>query len=79
MEVFKAASNPKGGKLNIISGGDAKVYEFMKKVLSERAFQQQLVNSILKPITSGGVTMFKWILGKNIKILYTDIPENLTK
>jgi short-subunit dehydrogenase len=79
MEVFKAASNPKGGKLNIISGGDAKMYEFMKKVLSERAFQNQLVNSIIKPITSGGVTMFKWMLGKNIKTLYTDIPENLTK
>lgn len=79
LEVYKAASNPKGGKLNIISGGDAKMYELMKKILSERAFQKQLVNSIIKPITSGGVTMFKWILGKNIKPLYTDIPENLIK
>jgi short-subunit dehydrogenase len=79
MEVFKAASNPKGGKLNIISGGDAKMYEFMKKVLSERTFQNQLVNSIIKPITSSGVSMFKWMLGKNVKTLYTDIPENLTK
>lgn len=79
MKVFKAASNPKGGKLNIISGGDAKMYEFMKKILPERAFQKQLVNSIIKPISSGGVTMFKWILGKNIKPLHTDIPENLIK
>lgn len=78
-EVFKAASNPKGGKLNIISGGDAKMYEFMKKVLSERGFQKQLVNSIIKPITSSGVTLFKLLLGKNIKTLNTDIPENLTK
>lgn len=78
-EVFKAANNPKGGKLNIISGGDAKMYEFMKKMLSERAFQNQLVNSIIKPITSGGVSMFKWILGKNISTLHTNIPENLTK
>jgi short-subunit dehydrogenase len=79
MEVFKAANNPKGGKLNIISGGDAKMYEFMKMILSERVFQKQHVNSIIKPITSSGVTMFKWMLGKNIKTLHTDIPENLTK
>jgi NAD(P)-dependent dehydrogenase (short-subunit alcohol dehydrogenase family) len=79
MDVYKAAINPKGGKLNIISGGDAKMYEFMKKILSERAFQKQLVNSIIKPITAGGVTMFKFILGKDIKPLYTSIPENLTK
>ncbi len=79
MEVFKAASNPKIGKLNIISGGDTKMYEFMKKILPERAFQNQLVNSIIKPITSGGVSMFKWVLGKNITTLYTKIPENLTK
>ena len=79
MDVFKAASNPKRGKLHIISGGDATMYEFMKKILSERAFQKQLVNSIIKPITSGSVIMFKLILGKNIKPLYTSIPENLTK
>lgn len=79
MEVFKAASNPKGGKLHIISGGDAKMYELMKKVLPERAFQKQLFNTMIKPITSGGVAMFKWLLGKNIKTLHTDIPENLTQ
>jgi len=79
MKVFKEASNPKGGRLNIIAGGDAKMYEFMKKVLPERAFQKQLVKSIIKPITASGVTMFKLILGKNIKPLYTSIPENLTK
>lgn len=79
MEVYKAASKPKSGKLNIVSGGDAKMYEFMKKILSERAFQKQIINSIMKPITSGGVTMFKWMLGKNIKPFHTDIPENLTK
>lgn len=78
-EVYKAVCNPKGGKLNIISGGDAKMYEFMKKILSERGFQKQLINSITKPITAGGVSMFKWMLGKNIKTLHTDIPENLTK
>lgn len=79
MDVFKAACNPKGGKLNVISGGDAKMYAFMKKILSERAFQKQLVNAILKPITTGGITMFKLILGRNIAPLYTAIPENLTK
>lgn len=78
-EVYNASINPKGGKLNIVSGGDAKMYEFMKKILPERSFQKQLVNSIIKPITAGGVTMFKWILGKNIKPLDTDIPDNLTK
>jgi NAD(P)-dependent dehydrogenase (short-subunit alcohol dehydrogenase family) len=78
-EVFKAASNPKGGKLNVISGGDANLYEFMKKIMPERAFQRQLVNSIIKPITAGGVSMFKWVLGKNIKTLRTDIPNDLTE
>lgn len=79
LEVFKAASNPRGGKLNIISGGDAKMYEFLKKILSERVFQKQLVNSITKPISSSGVAVFKWLLGKNIKPLRTNIPENLIK
>ncbi|MCU0359382.1 MAG: hypothetical protein MUF75_01495 [Bacteroidia bacterium] len=79
MQVFKEANNPKGGRLNIIAGGDARMYEFMKKLLPEKAFQKQLVNSIIKPISSGGVTMFKLILGKNIKPLYTSIPENLTR
>ncbi len=78
-EVYKAVTNPKGGRLNIISGGDAKMYEFMKNILSERVFQKQLVNFITKPITTGGVRMFKWMLGKNIKKLYTNIPEDLTK
>ena len=78
-DVYKAAMNPNSGKLNIVSGRDAKLFELMKKVLSERAFQKQLVNSIINPITSGGITMFKWILGKNIKPLLTDIPENLIK
>lgn len=76
-KVLEAANNPKRGKLNIISGGDAKLYEFMKKVLSERAFQKQLVNSIIKPISKGNITMFKWILGRNIKPLHTDIPKDL--
>jgi hypothetical protein len=44
------------------------MYEFMKQILSERAFQKQLVNSIIKPITSGGVTIFKWMLGKTSKL-----------
>jgi NAD(P)-dependent dehydrogenase (short-subunit alcohol dehydrogenase family) len=78
-EVFKAATNPKGGKLNIISGGDARMYEFMKKFLSERAFQKQLLNSITKPISASGVKMFKWILGNKVSTLHTDIPENLTQ
>jgi NADP-dependent 3-hydroxy acid dehydrogenase YdfG len=78
-EVFKAVNNPKGGKLNIISGGDAKMFEVTKKILSERAFQKQLVNSIIKPITASGVRMFKWMLGKSISTLHTDIPENLIK
>ncbi|WP_194972583.1 SDR family NAD(P)-dependent oxidoreductase [Aquiflexum lacus] len=79
MEVYKAAIKPKAGKLNIVSGGDAKMFDFMKKILPERGFQQQLLNSILNPISAGQVRMFKWILGKNIKPLYTSIPEELTK
>lgn len=79
LEVFKEASNPKGGRLHIIAGGDAKMYELTKKIIPERVFQRILVNSILKPITAGSIILFKLILGRNTKQLYTSIPENLTK
>lgn len=78
-QVFKAASNPKKGKLNIISGGDAKLYEVMKKVLPERSFQKILVNSILKPVSSIGITIFKGVLGRNTTPLLSSIPDNLIK
>lgn len=55
------------------------MYEFMKKIMSERNFQKQLVNFIMKPISASNVTLSKWILGKNIKPLDVDAPDNLTK
>ena len=77
--VFKAASKPKKGRLNIISGGDAKMYEWMKRLLPERTFQKQLVNTILKPISPLGARLFKWVLGSETSTLYTDIPKELTR
>ena len=64
-EIFKAATNHKG-KLHIISGGDAKMYSFMKKLLPERAFQKVQIRSIMQPLSKLEVSFAKWLMGSNI-------------
>lgn len=78
-KVFKAANRPKSGPLHLIAGGDARLYEIMKKLLPERLFQKQLVRTILEPISASNVRLFKLLWGKKTQPLYTSIPENLTK
>lgn len=78
-EVFKAVTSPKSGKLHIVSGKDAKFLEFLKRILSQRAFQKQQAGAILKPISASGAKFFKWIFGSNVEKVETVIPENLTK
>ncbi|PWA05873.1 SDR family oxidoreductase [Flavobacterium psychrotolerans] len=78
-EVYKAVTNPKGGKLHIVSGRDAKFLDFLKKMLSQRAFQKQQANAILKPMSASSARFFQWIFGSNVEKLHTDVPQNLTK
>lgn len=67
-EIFKAATNRKG-KLHIVSGGDAKMYSFMKKLLPERAFQKMQIRSIMQPLSRMEVSFAKWLMGSNISKL----------
>ncbi len=64
-EIFKAANN-KMGKLNIISGGDAKLYAFMKKILPERAFQKMQIKTMNQPLSPMELSFAKWLFGSNL-------------
>ena len=77
-EVFKAVTHPKTGKLHIVSGRDAKFLAFLKKIMSQRAFQKQQASAILKPLSASGAKFFKWIFGSNVAKVDTVIPKNLT-
>lgn len=75
-EVWKAA-NHRNGKLHIISGGDAKLFAFLKKVLSQRVFQRLQVRSIMKPATKGELSFAKWLMGKNTGTLEVVMDQKL--
>ena len=64
-EIFKAATNPKG-KLHIISGGDAKLYAFLKKLMPERLFQKLQIRSMTQPLSSTELSFAKWLFGSNL-------------
>jgi short-subunit dehydrogenase len=76
--VYKAVTNPKNGKLNLIGGRDAKFLEFMKKILSQRGFLKLQASIILKPTSEASAKFTKWLFGNNISKLDTNIPKNLT-
>ncbi len=63
-EIYKAAINRKG-KLHIISGGDAKLYAFMKSIFSQRTFQKLQIRSILKPLSKLEISFAKCLIGSN--------------
>ncbi len=63
-EIYKAVEN-RNGKLHIISGGDAKFYAFLKKLLSQRLFQKMQIRSIMQPLSKMEVTFAKWLMGSN--------------
>jgi NAD(P)-dependent dehydrogenase (short-subunit alcohol dehydrogenase family) len=64
-EVYKAATN-KNGKLHIVSGGDAKMYAFLKKILPERMFQKVQIRSIMQPLSKMEISFAKWLFGSRI-------------
>ncbi|WP_051219976.1 SDR family oxidoreductase [Rheinheimera baltica] len=64
-EIFKAATHTKG-KLHIISGGDAKLYAFLKIILPERMFQKMQLRNMLKPLSSIEISFAKRIFGSNL-------------
>lgn len=75
-EIWKAVQNKKG-KLHIVSGGDAKLFYFLKKWLPQRAFQRLQIRSILKPASKGEISFAKWLMGKNTGKLEAHLDKNL--
>jgi NAD(P)-dependent dehydrogenase (short-subunit alcohol dehydrogenase family) len=61
-EIWKAVNNKKG-KLHIVSGGDAKLFAFLKKILPQRAFQKLQIRSIMQPASKGEISFAKWLMG----------------
>ncbi len=74
-EIYKAATSRKG-KLHIISGGDAKMYSLMKKLLPERAFQKIQIRSIMQPLSKMEISFAKWLMGSNTSKLDTSVKTD---
>jgi len=75
-EIWNAA-NQQVSKLHIISGGDAKLFAFLKKILPERAFQKLQIRSIMQPASKGEIGFAKWLMGKNTGKLEVVVDKNL--
>jgi hypothetical protein len=75
-EIYKAATHEKG-PLHIVSGGDVKLFAFLKKVLSQRAFQRLQIRSIIQPATKSEISFAKWLMGRNVARLEVGIDKNL--
>lgn len=76
VEIWKAVNNRKG-KLHIVSGGDAKLFAFMKKILSQRAFQKLQIRSIMQKASKSEINFAKWLMGRNTGKLEVLIDKNL--
>jgi NAD(P)-dependent dehydrogenase (short-subunit alcohol dehydrogenase family) len=72
--IFKAAINRKG-KLNLISGGDAKLYAFLKGILPERVFQKLQIRSMLQPLSAMEISFAKWLFGSDVAKLDVGKPK----
>lgn len=75
-EIYKAATNRKG-QLHLVSGGDAKLFAFLKRVLSQRAFQRLQIRSITQPATKSEISFAKWLMGRNVARLEVAVDKNL--
>lgn len=75
-EIWTAV-NQKYGKLHIISGGDAKLFAFLKKLLPQRAFQKLQIRSIMQAASKGEISFAKWLMGKNTGKLEVVVDKNL--
>lgn len=73
-EIFKAA-NERKGKLHIISGGDAKLYAFIKKLMPERVFQKVQIRSMMQPLSAMELSFAKWLFGSNLAKLEIGKPK----
>ncbi len=75
-EIWKAVNDRKG-KLHIISGGDAKLFAFLKKILSQRLFQKLQIRSIMQPASKGEISFAKWLMGTKTGKLEVVMDKNL--
>jgi NAD(P)-dependent dehydrogenase (short-subunit alcohol dehydrogenase family) len=73
-EIWRAANNRKG-KLHIVSGGDAKLFAFVKKVMTQRAFQKLQIRSIKQEASKGEISFARWLMGKNTGKLEVIMPK----
>lgn len=73
-EIWRAVNNRKG-KLHIVSGGDAKLFAFLKKVMTQRAFQKLQIRSIMQQASKGEISFAKWLMGKNTGKLEVIMPK----
>jgi len=67
-EVWRAV-NDRNGKLHIVSGGDARLFAFLKRILPQRAFQKLQIRSIMQPASQGEIGFAKWLMGNNTEKL----------
>jgi NAD(P)-dependent dehydrogenase (short-subunit alcohol dehydrogenase family) len=77
-EIYKAATNKKG-QLHIVSGGDAKLFAFLKIVLSQRAFQKLQIRSIMQPASKPEISFAKWLMGRNVAKLEINVDKKLVE
>jgi NAD(P)-dependent dehydrogenase (short-subunit alcohol dehydrogenase family) len=76
-EIYKAVTHRKG-PLHIISGGDATLFTFMKRILSQRAFQKLQIRSIMQTPSKVEISFAKWLMGRNAEKLEVGVDKNLT-
>ncbi len=77
-QIWKAANNKKG-KLHIVSGGDARLFACMKKILSQRLFQKLQIRSIMQPASKGEIRFAKWLMGNNTGKLEVVMDKKLVE
>lgn len=75
-EIWKAVNENKGN-LHIISGGDAKLFAFLKKILPQRMFLKLQIRSIMQPASKGEINFAKWLMGNNTGKLEVVMDKNL--
>lgn len=74
--IYRAATHP-AGRPHIVSGADAKLLAFIKRVLPQRAFLRFQTRSILSPISKTQAAFMRFTFGKNQQPLRMDLPEDL--
>ncbi|MBP2833114.1 SDR family oxidoreductase [Aquimarina sp. U1-2] len=75
--ILKAVEKGVKGKLHFLAGGDAKFMAFMKKILPQRSFQKTQTGVIDKPASDSQKGFVKWMFGKNVTRVKTEVPKAL--